>query len=294
MPIRRLGVMIVLIAVMLTVLVWFYPSNSDFRSENPSWNGARDFISDFDAVPLGSLSDLPATGQGNTLIVIPYLSFSSAELEKLEGYINSGGTLLVLDDYGFGNEILEHLGLELRFNGSPLLDPLFDYKNKNLPKVITFGAVPATDGIESLVFNHATSLESVPHDCVIAWSSYFSFLDENLDGEWDEGEPKGPLPVIASFKIADGELVVVADPSILISSMLDMDDNRQFVENITPGRVFFDQSHLPEVPLDEAKVVLKLSRSATATIWGTLGLVLLLLVLTLEPVWHYKGGQNGQ
>lgn len=290
---RKLWLMIVLVIVMLAVLIWLYPTNSDFRGENRSWNGARDFLNDFQALPLNSLDALPATPQRTTLIVIPYVEFTSADLARLEDYVNSGGKLVVLDDYGFGNAILEHLGLEVRFSGSQLLDPLFDYKNKNFPRIINFASDPTTNQVKSLVFNHATSLENAPQDQVIARSSYFSFSDENQNGDWDEEEPKGPLPVIANLKIAKGELVLVADPSILISSMIDMDDNRQFLKNVGQGQIFLDQSHLPEVPLDEAKVVLKVSRNVLATIWGTLGLILLVLVLTLKPIWCNQGGQNG-
>mgnify|MGYP001026685457 CR=1 FL=1 len=291
MTTRRLYLMVVLVAVMLAVLVWFYPSNSDFKGENPSWNGARDFLSDFQALSLNSLDALPATSQGTTLIVVPYIEFTPADLDKLEHYVNSGGKLVVLDDYGFGNAILEHLELEVRFTGSQLLDPLFDYKNKNLPKIINFAPDPATTEVENLVFNHATTLENVPQDQVVAQSSYFSFLDEDQNGEWNEGEPKGPLPVIADFKIGKGELILISDPSILISSMLGMEDNQQFLENVAQGQIFLDQSHLPEVPLDEAKVVLKISRNVLATIGATLVLIVLILAFTLKPIW-YKGGQS--
>ena len=289
----RVGLMIGLVLVMLAVLVWFYPSVSDFKAENPSWNGARDFIDDFRVLPLDSLDALPGTSEGTSLMVIPYAPFASADLDRLGGYVGSGGRLVVLDDYGFGNQILERLGLEVRFSGSQLLDPLLAHKNKNLPRMLKFAAVPAASEVRSLVFNHATSLENAPVDRVIGWSSYFSFSDEDQDGEWDEGEARGPLPVIARFDLSDGELLLVADPSILISGMLDMDDNRQFLQNILRGQAFLDQSHLPDVPLDEAKAVLRLSRGALATVWGTVGLMLLVLALALKPVWYNRGGQDG-
>ena len=285
---HKLCLAAVLVAVMLAVLIWFYPSNSDFRSENSSWNGARDFTEDLQALPLSSLDALPATSQGTTLIVIPYIKFTPTDLERLENYVSSGGKLVVLDDYGFGNDILEQLGLEVRFTGNQLMDPLFDYKNKNLPRIINFAPDTATSEVKNLVFNHASSLENVPQNHVIAWSSYFSFLDENQDGEWGEGEPKGHLPVIANFKIDKGELVLIADPSILISSMLEIEDNQRFLENIVQGQIFLDQSHLPEVPLDEAKVVLKVSRDSLATIGATSGLMLLILALALKPIWYNR------
>jgi len=75
--------------------------------------------------------------------------------------------------------------------------------------------------------------------------------------------------------------------------MIHMDDNQQFLKKVVQGEVYLDQSHLPDVPLDEAKVLLKVSRNTVAIIWGSLGLVLLVLTLTLKPIWHNQGGQNG-
>lgn len=288
MTIRKLSLMITFMAVMLAVLIWCYPTNSDFKSENPSWNGARDLLDDFRVSPLSSLDVLSAAPQESTLLVIPYMEFTTTDLETLENYVNSGGKLVVLDDYGFGNHILEHLKIETRFTGNQLLGTLFNYKNENFPKIVNFVSEPATSGIENLVSNHATSLENVPQDNIIAWSSYFSFLDENQNGGYDEGEPEGPFPVIANFQIGKGELVLVSDPSILINSMLEMGDNRQFLENIAQGQIFLDQAHLPEVPLDEAKGKLKIARNVLATVWGTLALIILVLALTLKPIWNMR------
>jgi len=286
--IRKLSLMITFMAVMLAVLIWCYPTNSDFKSENPSWNGARDLLDDFRVSPLSSLDVLSAAPQESTLLVIPYMEFTTTDLETLENYVNSGGKLVVLDDYGFGNHILEHLKIETRFTGNQLLGTLFNYKNENFPKIVNFVSEPATSGIENLVSNHATSLENVPQDNIIAWSSYFSFLDENQNGGYDEGEPEGPFPVIANFQIGKGELVLVSDPSILINSMLEMGDNRQFLENIAQGQIFLDQAHLPEVPLDEAKGKLKIARNVLATVWGILALIVLVLALTLKPKWNMR------
>lgn len=288
MTIRKLSLMITLVAVMLAVLVWCYPTNSDFKSENPSWNGARDLLDDFRVSPLSSLDALSAAPQESTLLVIPYMEFTTSDLKILENYVSSGGKLVVLDDYGFGNDILEHLKIETRFTGNQLLDTLFNYKNESFPKIVNFVSEPTTSGIENLVFNHATSLENVPQDNIIAWSSCFSFLDENQNGGYDEREPEGPFPVIANFQIGKGELVLISDPSILINSMLEMGDNRRFLDNIAQGRIFLDQSHLPEVPLDEAKGKLKIARNVLATVWGTLALIILVLALTLKPIWNMR------
>jgi hypothetical protein len=54
------------------------------------------------------------------LILVPYTGFSDVELGQLRSYVVSGGTLVLLDDYGFGNEVLSGLGLRMRFMGDTL------------------------------------------------------------------------------------------------------------------------------------------------------------------------------
>ena len=103
MTVRRTCLLLIIIAVLLAVLIWVYPSNTDFKDENPHWNGSRDILADFEAVPLSSYGALPIDGQNITLIVVPYVKFSPVDLARLEEFVSSGGKLLLMDDYGFGH-----------------------------------------------------------------------------------------------------------------------------------------------------------------------------------------------
>ncbi len=286
MLIRKMSLMVLAVLLMLAMLVWFYPSSGDFEGKNSSWNGSSNFLSRFQATPLNSLSSLPSAPEETTLVTIPYLEFTSADLEILKEFVATGGSLVILDDFGYGNQILKYLGVQARFSGSLLLDPLFNYKNENFPRTFTFSSSLAEGGIETVTFNHATCLEGIPQENVVAQSSYFSFLDEDYDGEWCEGEVKGPLPVIAINELGEGRLTVIADPSILINGMLDMGDNYLFLEEVCTDKIYLDLSHLPETPLDKAKQRLREIRDWLGTIEGMLGLIVLTLVLTLK---HYVG-----
>jgi hypothetical protein len=219
-------------------------------------------------------------------VTIPYLEFTSADLEILKEFAATGGNLVILDDFGYGNQVLEYLEVQARFSGSLLLDPLFNYRNANFPRTFTLSASLAEGGIETVTFNHATCLKGIPQENVVAQSSYFSFLDEDLDGEWGEGEAKGPLPVIAIIEIGEGRLTVIADPSILINGMLDASGNYLFLKEICTDKIYLDSSHLPETPLDKAKQRLREIRDWLGTIEGMLILIALVLVLTLK---HYVG-----
>jgi len=240
---------------------------------------------------LRSLDSLPSEPGGTTAVLIPYLEYSESELRQIEGYVSGGGTLVIMDDYGNGNEILAHLGLSPRFAHGALLDPLFNYKNKWLPKVSTFTEASFSTNVKTIVLNHATSLSTVSESQAVAWSSNFSYLDLDFSSTWSEDEPKGPLPIAAVVPLESGLVILVADPSIMINSMEGMEDNSSFIENIVSIRdpqpeIIVDQSHLPEGSLEEAKGWLATARGRLASTVGLSVLMVAVLVVVLRPLWR--------
>jgi hypothetical protein len=156
--------------------------------------------------------------------------------------------VVLADDYGYGNRVLEHLGLKAGFSGQPLLDPLANHKNKRFPLIFNLNSSPVTINAEALVLNHATCLTDVEADSILAMSSSFSFLDLNYNEIHDDAEPDGPLPVISRHKVGSGQVILVADPSLFINSMQDMESNYTFIQNITAittTELLIDQSHIP-------------------------------------------------
>ena len=297
MTLRRfLMLLAVVLVIVLIVIVWVFPSDEDFQTENPFWNGSSELKLHHSFIPLQSLAELPVEPCGTTLLLVPYIDFTTSELEEIGRFVAGGGTLVLADDYRFGNKVLEYLGVEARFAGQILLDPLFNYKNERLPRIFDLSTDSVTGGVSSLVFNHATCLMDVEDSEVLALSSSFSFLDLNDSEEWDSDEPTGPLPVISQHNLVNGRIILISDPSIFINGMDTLDDNYAIIESIAEiasSQLLIDQSHLPYSDLHQAKDMLASVRSALATPVGTLVLVIVLLVITLRPMWPRKGEEIG-
>ena len=297
-PRKTLPILALLIVLALTALIWFYPPNGDFRIDNPFWNGLSTFTTDFKVSIITSFDSLPPPSKQTVLIEIPYTQFTETDLNKLSQYVSAGGTLIVLDDYGDGNQILNGLGLDMRFTDKPLLDPLFNYKNEWLPRIIDFAQTPIINNITSIVLNHASTISNVSDNAVLAWSSQFSFLDVNGSSTWETGEPTGPLPVAAYTKVGEGYVAAVSDPSFLINSMINMDDNLKFINELvqiqsSSPTIYLDQSHLPKTSLDQAKQTISTIYDSASSPLGTLSLITVILALALAPVWR-KNGKNEQ
>jgi hypothetical protein len=274
---------VILITVISLLCIWFFPSAQDFMDSNTMWNGIRSFSDEFDAHSIESLDELPSLPERTTLVAIPYLSYSNKELAGLKRFVSDGGTLLLMDDYGQGNGVLAYLNLSVRFTNKPLLDPLFCYRNQNLPKIVDLAPKVNGSGIYAIVLNHATTLTDVEQVETIAWSSTTSFLDKNDNGTRDEDEPKGPFPVAAKARFGKGTVAIVADPSIIINSMVSRYDNYSLIRYLITDKdeeeILIDKSHLAKTSLDITKVRLADAREVLSTPYPMLGFVALLFVV---------------
>jgi len=275
-----------LIIVVSLVCIWLSPSVQDFMAANSLWNGVKDFSSEVNAASLDSLEELPESPQGKTLVAIPYLQYGDEDLPEIRNFVTEGGNLLLMDDYGYGNSVLEYLGVDARFTGEALLDPLFCYRNQWLPRITDFSPELEESGVKVLVLNHATSLTNVAESDVIAWSSSSSFLDLDEDESW-RNEPQGPFPIAAKFKLGKGTVALLSDPSIMINSMVRKDDNYSFVKYLAGSdpeseQLLIDRSHLQKDPRDESQIGLTNLRRVFSMPYPLLGLIAVVFIVVFR------------
>jgi len=295
--VRTSGVVMIVIGLVLVVsllAIWFYPSIQDFMASNNMWNGIKDFDNHFNAQTINSLDNLPGQPAHDILIAIPYTPYSASDLSKINKFVNSGGTLLLMDDFGYGNDILASLGIGASFDHNLLLDPLFCYKNEYLPRITDFAPAIKGKGVEAITFDHGTFLDNVDSAHALAWSSVTSFDDVNQNGSWDTSEPMGPFVLAADYPVGQGTVEIVSDPSLIINGMVSQNNNYQFVAalvegNGKPANLLLDSSHLSKSPLDVSKTGLDEARKVLSNPYVLMGLVALVFVLV--PSYALRKGE---
>jgi len=227
-------------AIAISLIVVYTPPPDDFSLENPGWNGLSKLSSELRLRRVNSIPDerlLLDPSNATLLLIGPEAEFTQRETEFLTEFMNRGGIVILMDDFGSGNTLLQLLEVAPRFNGSLLLDPLFKERSSALPKI----RAPAMN-LSEIVLNYATVIEECGKP--LAYSSFYSFLDVDSDGVWDAGEPEGPLVVACAVEMGKGELILVADSSVGINSMLDLGSNAIFLKKLIGDReVFIDESH---------------------------------------------------
>jgi hypothetical protein len=264
--------------------IWFYPSVQAFMASNTEWNGINKFCNDFNVQNTDSLTALPDAPQQDVLITIPYLAYSPDQLMQMEQFVESGGKLILMDDFGFGNSFLEYAGIPARFDNIPLLDPLFNYKNEYFPRILTFNSSITASGIQVIVFDHGTALSGTSQSQALAWSSNMSFLDNNKNGNVDSNDPKGPFVVAADYSLGKGTVDLISGPSLIMNAVPGTNDNNAFItylinSNGTPDTVLFDRANMPNAPLDMAKIALANLRRIISEPYVLLGIVGLVFVI---------------
>ncbi len=232
------------------------PPVDDFNTSNPYWNGMSSFAGYAGAgqMPAAGFAGMDADADSLAVIVVgPDMPFDSTYIYPAGSFVSSGGILVIMDDFGTGNQLIAALfgttGICASFSGAWLADPLYMHKSQYYPKVESL--------VGDVVMDYGTALVGLSGEyTVLAWSSAFSYLDENRNGRHDAGEPEGPFPVAVAFDygIDGGKVIAIADSSMGINAVSGLEGNSEFLASLLEGRTtYIDAGHRSPTPFTVAK-----------------------------------------
>ncbi len=231
-------------SLVIVGLTYAFPSLDDLWVENPFWNGLSKVYSQIDPVRLDDITTLYSLledpSNATVLLLGPSKPFSVDDVKVIEWFLINGGHVVLTDDFGTGNMLLEGLGLDVRFSQKLLMDALFKDKSSVMPRVLnlTFSGVH----VQELTLNYPTTLENTTNTSVVAYSSSFSYTADT-PGTPTEDSPVGPFPLVAEVSLGDGSLVLISDSSLFINSMLERAGNQGFLKGILEGQIVIDETH---------------------------------------------------
>ncbi len=231
----------------------------------------------FEVHPLiSSLSVVNGINRNSVLCVLgPTLDFSIVEAAALYDFFQRGSCLVIADDFGSGNRILDNLALllppedfpsdpflftrasRIRFDQRLLLDAGSNDDGKPLlPAITSFndgGAIFQTT--KRVVMNYATGITGIDANFIqIATSSFNSWVTSDWDyPDFDPADSQvGPFTLIGLLRVGRGLIALVSDPSIFINDMIGRADNRSFAlelftylaEQTNTNTIIIDHNHL--------------------------------------------------
>ncbi|NJE11139.1 DUF4350 domain-containing protein [Thermococcus sp. MAR1] len=217
-----------------------FKSDAAYSVLNTNWNGLSSFgkllYSTGEITPL--LAPYDSSGLENfkgTLVVVgPNLDFSGGEIDSLRRFLENGNTLLLADDFGTGNQVLEGLGLRVRFSKVPLISLTYS-KNSDFPLTVDIRDAELAGGVMRLVMSRPSAVLNAGNSTVLVYSSNASML----------GKEYGAFPLVVEVPYGKGRIILVSDPDIFTNSLFR--ENEAFLRNLVsslPEKTFYiDEAH---------------------------------------------------
>ncbi|RQH01232.1 DUF4350 domain-containing protein [Natrarchaeobius oligotrophus] len=265
------------VAVVGTIVVGGVTSTAAFAPFNFSWDGTSDFreqIEDEPSVERGLVQqsheyDGLSANETVAIVVAPKASDIETDGDHVRRFVENGGTLVVFDaDGAGGNVLLEEVGAESRFDGHQLRDDHRYDGGPMMPVATPAGDHSLTDGVEQVVLNRPTAIDSGGGDgvgtteqtgnaTILVETSEFARFEAPSDeagsgqGTALRADRFGPHPIATIEAVDDGHVVAVGDPTLTTNAMGDRADNRVFRSNLYDDdvtTVVFDVSHGTDLP----------------------------------------------
>jgi hypothetical protein len=187
--------------------------SADYDPQSSSWNGLVELVrlSQTAQVELRTspVLDWSAVRRGEGLLVLYPLS--SVDLDELSAFLEDGGRLALMDDFGASDPLLRWFQVQ---RSEAVAGQLRSPRLPGMYTAFRLGDHVLGDQVDALVTNEPVVLR---HPRL---SPVFSLTQDPSQG------------VVLAGQVGRGRLVVGGDPSVLINSMLRFSGNRQFAINL--------------------------------------------------------------
>ncbi len=261
-----LGIGAVLLAI--SIMVPVISSSADFSIYNTGWNGCSDLGKEtYETGSFLPTIDLSATTKEvvahssfasgdldidptatSIMIIGPEVTFTEEEGKFAHEFLTEGGTMLIADDFGTGNDLLSRMNTSTRISGRKMVDLSF-MKIPELSVGTDMARHRITRNVSMLLFNYPSTIIPSPTAVPIVNSSRASWLESAEDTLQTFDEESGPFPILTIESYGGGTLIVLSEPSLLINQMKKKMDNGLFASNLihylAGGRdtILIDEAH---------------------------------------------------
>lgn len=189
-------------------------AGSDFATDSDDWNGLAHFVSvaQQQEVDVREKPVLDWERVSNDDVIAVVYPTGELDVPSLVAFVVDGGRVLLADDFGGSEPLLERLSIE-RTEPPPeqLPHDQFVDDHPGWPSFDIEGRHPLLEGVTTVVANYPAVLYNVGGPVVA----------------YDHG---GGL--VYDMTLGEGRVVVVADPGVFLNAMLPVADNAQLTANI--------------------------------------------------------------
>jgi hypothetical protein len=238
---------VILLIAVVALFLHLSATDVEFSRYNQQWNGTSsvfETLEDRGAVMVDDPSALAGRTNTTLLVIAPAHAPTAGERAAYRDFVASGNTLLLADDFGEGNALLEAVGATIRLDQRNLSSLDREYEVPAAPLGFPVAGAPFGAALTRVIFNHPVA---VTGGTPFLETSLLSWIDENGNERADSTEPIGRFTLAATEPVGSGRVVVVGDASLFINAMQHLRDgeNAQLIQELTGGTLLVDQ-HLSQ------------------------------------------------
>lgn len=234
-------VLLLIIGVSLLVMPMSVPrfkSDAPYSVLNTNWNGLSSFgkllyqsgeitpvIVPYDSFGLEKMN-------GTLIVVGPDVGFSAGEIKQVRAFLENGGTLLLADDFGTGNELLKGLGLPQRFSRKPVLSLIYS-KDYEFPVTGEILNPNLSTGVGYLVMDKPSTILHAGNPVVYTTNASMF------------GGRYGAFPIMDVVRYGRGNVIIISDPDIFTNSLFAQNEDflRNLINSLPEKTFYIDEVH---------------------------------------------------
>jgi len=230
---------------------------------NDQWDGCSNLLNLTNQTSiLYDESSTPTHTHTLLTIIGPKTPFNLDESKHILTFLTSGGVVLLADDTGSGNSLLQSLNVSARFARTTISDLYFYSKQPIYPLISGFAPSPVTRSLTLILMDHPSYIQIMDNRTVneLAYSSPFTFIDNYGNGTISQKESTQSYPVMASTQIGNGLLVLVSNAAVFANGAIGFFNNTQLFRNLlnmAGGSATIDITHLNRAPLSDLRSIFR-------------------------------------
>lgn len=279
----RPAMLIAIILILLTLGAagaHLQATTTDLSRFNPGWSGTAAFYSL--AGSMDAQIHAPGTPDPDPadryIIIAPKDASSSGIAEQV---LKNGGTVIIADEEGDANQLLQALGSRMRIVPGNVSSIDMEFASTRTIIARVSGNHTLLDGISTLAFNRPSYIAG---GTPLVTTSVLSWVDTTGTGRPGAGASLGRYTLIARDDRDPGEIILIADASLFATTMQQvrrLHDNGQLLRNMldTNGTVSVDAVYGKTADAEgPAYIIHKVKSAPISTIIAILLLMAIVIV----------------
>lgn len=202
------------------------PSTAPYSPYNLGSNGYSKILSSIPST-INILKDLEKMEQ-NALILIPLAkSMDTWAYDVIRNLLKHGMIIAILDEEGYSNNLMVHLGIGARIEAIKVLDEISKNRSREYPLVdLKMNNIT----LSMATYKPSYIVRGVNECNFVAKTSKYAYADIDGNGYYTPGEPMGVYEVVCSWRIDNGWLWLIADLDIIANNILVLGNNIEFLK----------------------------------------------------------------